>query len=120
MHAGAVSEAAIVFAPKAGRVLALPFTTTAARFVIPADFRGVQCKWMAVGAAADINFGDAAVSCTYAQASGVASEAITANAATGWHLLDGIADHWVMPAADQATHFCVDGAASGTLFIQAA
>lgn len=117
---GALNEAAIVFAPKAGRVIVLAITTTAARFQIPADFRGVQCRWTMVGAAADIAFGDSAVAVTYAQASGVSSEVITVNAASGGHLFDGIERHFFMPASDQATHFSVDGSASGTLYIEAA
>ena len=116
---GVLNEAALVFAPKSGRVIILPVTTTAARYAIPADFRGVQCRWAMASADADIAFGDSSVVCTYAQASTVNSEAITPHVQSGGHLFSGVERHWVMPASDQATHFSVDGGGSGTLYIEA-
>lgn len=111
-----LSEALYNSAPMAGAIMRLPISTTVTRFVIPASFAGRRCKWKALGADGDIAFGDVTVTVTLDTASSVdGSGNITLNAATGKKLKDGIEDHWVMPTADQAGYFSVDGSASGGL-----
>lgn len=111
-----LSEALYNSAPMAGSILRLAITTTVARFAIPAAFAGRRCKWKAIGADGDIAFGDVTVTVTLDTASTVdGSGNITASAATGKKLKDGIEDHWVMPTADVAGYFSIDGSASGVV-----
>lgn len=111
---GAAAEAAYVTAPISGEVMILAVTDTAARFEIPAAFVGAPCTFRMVGAAARILFGSSSVVCTYADASGVASEVVTVDVNSGLHLPDGEATYLVMPASNRASHFSVDCIASGS------
>ena len=116
-------RAAYVPAPVAGSVIQLDISTTAARFIIPASWAG---QWVTATlfadtptdatVAADIVFGGSTVSCTYNQDSTVASEAITVSNASGLRLLSGgQSASFVMPKADVAGYFSVDGSGNARL-----
>jgi len=108
-----LNEAARARAPISSLVAVLTITSTATRYAIPAAFAGKFATFTIDGIDADVVFGNSTVSCTYAQGSAVASEVITVNAASGGHLTDGVPRWWLIPTADEATHFAVDGSAAG-------
>lgn len=126
---GMANEAAYVKAPIAGRVIRVTVSGSGARFAIPALFAGMQCTFrFDVAAAAelpttapaelDILFGSSSVSVTHSTESSVGSEVITIDPVTGWSMRAGEPQHWVMPAAHEATHFYVDtDGTSGELVI---
>lgn len=112
---GAAGEAAYVTGPISGKVIRIAVDDGVDRFAIPAAFAGQPCEWTLYGSDGDIVFGDSSVTCAYDQTSGVASEAITVNAASGGRLKDGISRYWVMPSiTPETTHFAVDCAGSGS------
>jgi len=105
----------VATAPLVGRgVIALSVTDTAARFQVPTSWAGKLVIMTSNGADCDVLFGGSTVACTYGQASGVSTEVITINAATGAHLENGISRSFRLPRAEIATHFSVDCVGSGT------
>ena len=102
------------------RPLVLSVSDTVASFIIPTAIAGQLCEVTSDGADCDINFGSASVTCVYGQASSVASNAITAHADSGIHLVSKVAKLIRFPKPDEAVRFAVDcvGSGSAKLYIQ--
>jgi len=111
MGANIKEQGALVKAPREahpdgnGGVAQLDITATVARFEVPAEWLN---NYVRVGVTSnDINltFGDSDVTCVFAQASTVASAAITTVDNTGDVFFAGQADHFRVP--NDVTHFAV-------------
>lgn len=113
----AIDELAYARPPMTGEVINLAVSGTAIRFIIPARYAGQPCLFQATGAACDVVFGGSTVDCVYAQASGLAAEAITPHAASGGHIPAGEIRRWIMPLPDQAGFGSAEASGAGFLEI---
>lgn len=97
-------------------VLALPLTTSPARFQIPASFVGHLCRVSAAGGNAQFLMGTSAVAITKDTTNTVTSEAVALNNAIGDYLADGQSDKFELDPA--ATHISAVGSATCRLYIR--
>jgi len=93
--------------------------TTAAsqRFDIPSSWKGKYVTFVAVTLDVQISFGGSAVSVTLNQTSGVASEVITTNNATGFPIVAGTTVSYRIPNDASVTDFAIiSSGTTGYLF----
>lgn len=108
-----LGEASRSRAPMTSRVAVLTITNTMTRYIIPEAFAGHFATFTMTDINADLVCGASSVTCTYGVGSSVSSEAITVAPGSGGHLIAGIPRWWMIPTADEAGYFAVDGSAAG-------
>ncbi len=108
-----LNEASRPRAPISNRVAILTITNTATRYVIPTEFAGRLATFTMTVIDADLVCGASSVTCTYNTGSTVSSEAITVAPGSGGRLTANVPRWWMIPTADEAGYFAVDGSAAG-------
>jgi hypothetical protein len=94
-------------------VFSAAINAAAQRYAIPEGMKGNYVSFECSGDV-QILFGDANVAVTRDQDSGLASEVLTADPATGKRVIAGVEKHWRLPKHKAVTHFSVIGDTAGT------
>ena len=106
-------KASQIPAPQSGNVYADATSTSSARYEIPDAWKGEWVEFHCLSQDMEVLFGDSTVSVTAGQNSGVASEVLTANAATGLFLSAAENKGFLVPDNLNVTHFAVIAAGTG-------
>lgn len=108
----ASQTAEYVPAPIAGEVYRDNLAATSSRYEIPTSWKGRWVTFYHEGTDYQVVFGDSTVSVTLNQTSGVASEVLTANDASGVEISSLPSASWFVKKDPTVTHFAVVGAAA--------
>lgn len=91
-------------------------STTAARYQIPAGWKGRYVRFFARDYEAQILFGGSGVACSLDENSSVTSEVITFDVNTGYPIPAGTFVDFYIPKNKNITHFSVDSSNTGRIF----